>query len=78
MKWGYFFMILYIKAGSVTNAQRAQRILRAKGYKLKIKKIENPSHSDGCGYALEVMTDSDKPLDILRENAVKFSEAEFI
>ena len=43
-------MSLYIKVGSITNAQRSQRALRQSGYKSIIKKIENPSKEDGCGY----------------------------
>ena len=43
-------MTLYIKVGSITNAQRSQRSLRQKGYKSIIKKLENPSPQDGCGY----------------------------
>lgn len=47
-------MNLYIKVGSITNAQRAISVLRSKGFKPILKRIENPSPGDGCGYALEV------------------------
>ena len=40
-----FFMTLYIKVGSITNAQRSQRSLRQKGYKSIIKKLENSEHT---------------------------------
>ena len=49
-------MTLYIKVGSITNAQRSQRSLRQKGYKSIIKKLENPSPQDGCGYMVVVNT----------------------
>ena len=64
-------MILYIKVGSITNAQRGQRLLRSEGYKAQIKKIENSVKSDGCGYALEVATDSEEPVKILERGRIK-------
>lgn len=70
-------MILYIKVGSITNAQRGQRLLRSQGYKTQIKKVENPSPSDGCGYALHVTAENKEPLKILRENSINVSEAEW-
>ncbi|MGN0521618.1 MAG: putative Se/S carrier-like protein [Eubacterium sp.] len=63
-------MILYIKVGSITNAQRSQKILRAKGYKVQLKKIENPGPNDGCGYALEVISNSNEPVKILEKNGI--------
>lgn len=63
-------MNLYIKVGSITNAQRGQRVLRSNGYKAKISKIENPSKTDGCGYALEVSSDDKKPVEILEKNRI--------
>lgn len=69
-------MNLYIKVGSITNAQRAQKILRSKGYRAQIKKIDNPSPGDGCGYALLVDTQSDEPLTILKKNGISIRGAE--
>lgn len=63
-------MTLYIKVGSITNAQRGQRLLRSKGYKAQIKKIENPSKTDGCGYALEVASADKTPVDLLEKNRI--------
>lgn len=71
-------MNLYIKVGSITNAQRGQRILRSKGYKTQIKKIENPSKTDGCGYALEVKSDDDTPVKILEKNKIKIRGVEML
>ncbi len=71
-------MNLYIKVGSITNAQRGQRILRSKGYKAQIKKIENPSKTDGCGYALEVSSDDDTPVKILEKNKIKIRGVEML
>lgn len=69
---GLFFMQnLYIKVGSITNAQRGQRLLRSKGYKSQIRKAENPSKSDGCGYELIVRSNNDSPIDILEDNGIE-------
>ncbi len=64
-------MNLYIRVGSITNAQRGRRILKIEGYSAFIKKAENPSNSEGCGYALVVQADDEKPLEILRRSRIK-------
>lgn len=64
-------MNLYIKVGSITNAQRGLKILRSKGYKPQIKKIENTSQTDGCGYVLALHADNDEPVTILEKNRIK-------
>lgn len=69
-------MNLYIKVGSITNAQRGQRLLRSNGYKPIIRKIENPSKSDGCGYALEVNADDETPVEILKKNRINIRGVE--
>ncbi len=63
-------MSLYIKVGSVTNAQRGLKLLRSKGYKVQMKRIENPSKADGCGYALEVSADDDVPVKLLEKGRI--------
>ena len=67
---------LYIKVGSITNAQRGQRILRMKGYKAQIKRLDAPSKQDGCGYMLVVSAPDDEPVDILRANRLKVKGVE--
>lgn len=62
---------LYIKVGSITNAQRAQRILREKGYKASIKRVENPTEADGCGYLVAVRCDSEAPVRILSDSGIE-------
>ncbi len=76
MKRG-FAMILYIKVGSITNAQRGQKVLNSNGFKSKIKRIENPDKTDGCGYALEVSADDKTPVEILEKNKIKVRGAEW-
>lgn len=71
-------MILYIKVGSITNAQRGQKLLRSNGYKPQIKKIENPSKTDGCGYALEVESADKAPVNLLEKNRIKVRGVEVL
>lgn len=70
-------MVLYIKVGSVTNAQRGHKILSTKGYKSRIKRIENPDRSEGCGYALEVDANDETPVEILEKNRIKVRGTEW-
>lgn len=64
-------MTLYIKVGSITNAQRGQRALKSSGYKAQIKKLENPTPQDGCGYVLVVGTYTDEPLTVLQKEGIQ-------
>ncbi len=64
-------MTLYIKVGSITNAQRSQRALKQQGYKSIIKKLENPSPQDGCGYVVAVNTYTEEPLQILIKEGIQ-------
>lgn len=64
-------MTFYIKVGSITNAQRSQRALKQQGYKALIKKLENPSPQDGCGYVVVVNTYTEEPLQILINEGIQ-------
>ncbi len=64
-------MTFYIKVGSITNAQRSQRVLKQQGYKSLIKKLENPSPQDGCGYVVVVNTYTEEPLQILINEGIQ-------
>lgn len=68
-------MSLYIKVGTITNAQRGQKILKSGGYKSVIKRIEN-SGDDGCGYALFVKADDNRPLELLKRQGIKVKGVE--
>ncbi len=59
-----------IKVGSVTNAQRANRLLRSKGVKASFHRMDNPLPQDGCGYAVSV-NDKSTALDILQKANIK-------
>ena len=45
-------MNLYIKVGSITNAQRAKSVLNKNSVKAVIQRLENPVPGDGCGYVI--------------------------
>ena len=68
-------MTLYIKVGSITNAQRSQRSLRQKGYKSIIKKLENPSPQDGW-YMVVVNTYTEEPISILIKEGIQIRGVE--
>lgn len=59
-----------IKVGSVTNAQRATRLLRSKGIKANFHRMDNPLPQDGCGYAVSV-SDKSVALQILQNANIK-------
>lgn len=69
-------MQLFIKVGSITNAQRASSVLRSHGYKPQIKRIENPTKNDGCGYGIAVSSNSREPIEILEKNSVRIRGVE--
>lgn len=69
-------MNLYIKVGSITNAQRGQKLLRKHGYKPQIKRTENPSQTDGCGYVIRVAANGDEPIEILEKNGIEVRGAQ--
>lgn len=56
---------LDIKVGSVTNAQRAQAVLKKNNIKSQIKRIQNHNPGEGCGYIITVDS-GDKALEIIK------------
>ncbi len=69
-------MTLYIKVGSVTNAQRGQRALRSKGYKAQVSRVDSIGAKDGCGWALSVKSDDSEPIRILENEGIKIRGVE--
>lgn len=67
-----------IKVGSVTNAQRGARVLKSRGYKVNIRKLEHPSKSDGCGYVLRINSESEEALTILKNSSIKVTGVEYV
>lgn len=62
-------MYFVIKVGSVTNAQRGLKILRSRGYRPALSRLENPQPSDGCGYVIKVMASSESEVVSILRNA---------
>lgn len=63
-------MTLIIKVGSITYAQRGAALLRSSGYKPQIRRLENPSDNDGCGYVIRVNAKSNEPVNILKKHGI--------
>ena len=62
-------MYLYIKVGSITNAQRAKTVLNKNKIKASVKRLENPKPGDGCGYV--VKAEESDIMEILEKNAIR-------
>lgn len=70
-------MFYDIKVGAITNAQRGARLLRYKGIKTTITRIDNPKPGDGCGFVLRVSDNNvDAALEILNRNGVRIMGVE--
>lgn len=64
-------MFVTIKVGSITNAQRAAKALRMRGYRPTVDRLSNPQTTDGCGYVIKVATDDkNKVIRILNSSGV--------
>lgn len=63
-------MYYKIKVGSITNAQRAMRLLRGRGYKVSLGRIENPSANDGCGYVVKISSNVDEAVAFLKNSGI--------
>lgn len=64
-------MYFAIKVGSVTNAQRAMRLLRSNGYRPILGRMEKPLPSDGCGYIIKLTAnDKNAAVALLRNSGV--------
>ena len=64
-------MSLYIKVGSITNAQRAKKALQQAGIKSYLQRLENPMPGDGCGYVIAVSETAENALEILKNNGIR-------
>ena len=49
---------IWIKVGSITNAQRAKRELIENGFSAKISRSQKIKKGEGCGYS--ILTDCEK------------------
>lgn len=65
-------MSFQIKLGSVTNAQRAFNLLKKRGYKPLLSRLQNPKAGDGCGYVIKMNADDqNKVLWILQKSGIR-------
>lgn len=65
-------MSVYIKVGSITNAQRARSLLMRDSIQLQIIRTQDPKPGDGCGYAIKINeADKDKAFSILERNSIR-------
>ncbi len=59
-----------IKVGSVTNAQRAMKLLKSKNFRPSLSRIENPQPNDGCGYVVKVSANDDSVIRFLEKSGI--------
>ena len=64
-------MLYQIKLGSITNAQRAQKLLKGAGFQSYLMRIENPKKGDGCGYALKLNGDAERATALLKAHRIR-------
>ena len=65
-------MYLYVKVGSITNAQRAKSILNKNRIKASVLRLQNPQPGEGCGYAVKVEDRGDKNIiEILKNHSIR-------
>ena len=64
-------MSFVIKLGSITNAQRAQKLLSKEGISARVSRLSNPKSGDGCGYIIKAYNkDSEKIMHILSNEGI--------
>ena len=64
-------MYLYIKVGSITNAQRAKSVLNKNKIKAYVVRLENPKPGDGCGYVVKAEESDKNAIEILEKNSIR-------
>ena len=60
-----------VKVGSITNAQKAKRILLKNGYSVTIKRAEQIKKGDGCGYSVVFFGDKQNAVKLLKKAGIK-------
>lgn len=69
---------IHIKAGSVTNAQRIESLLKKKGYKAIIRRSSKIKKGEGCGYSVIIKGDEKKVLELLENSRIKYKEIKIL
>ncbi len=61
-----------LNVNTITNAQRAAKLLKREGISASIGRERNPNKSKGCGYTVRLESDNIKSvIDYLNNNGVK-------
>ncbi len=61
-----------IKFSSVTHALNAKEIIEKNGGRVTIRKNVNPGKNEGCGYYIVVSDDTEKFLNIIKINGIRY------
>ncbi len=65
---------IQIKAGSVTNAQRIESLLKRNGYRATIRRSSRIAKGEGCGYSVILKGESGKVLELINNSRIKYKE----
>ena len=65
---------IQIKAGSVTNAQRIESLLKRNGYRVTIRRSSKIKKGEGCGYSVLVKGDALKISELIKNSRIKYTE----
>ena len=60
-----------VKVGSITNAQKAKRVLLRSGYSVTIRRAEQIKKGDGCGYSVVFLGDKQNAVKLIKKAGVK-------
>lgn len=61
-----------IRFSSVTYALKAKEIAEKNGGRVTVRKNSNPKKNEGCGYSLIVVGNTEKIINMLNLNRVKY------
>ncbi len=61
-----------IKFSSVTHALRAKEIIEQNGGKANLRKNTAPNKGEGCGYSIIIYDNTDKFINLLKINQIKY------
>lgn len=63
--------VYYITFRSVTHAQRGERLLRAQGYRCRLRRTPRWMEEQGCGYCLQMtLEDILPPVKLLQDRGI--------
>ena len=65
---------IFIKAGSVTNAQRIESLLKKNGYRAAIRRSSKVKRGEGCGYSVIAKGDIGEIAELIKNSRIKYTE----